>query len=274
MDALACAELSLFRDRADKLSPVEFDTFQQEFCKQMDRASFLQIVFDGLNARGSANSGNINKTSQIVTNIIDSREPPKSTSPCPTTQDPIKLSSPYLSVCVIGRNHQGEFGIGNKKAQKQLIECYWSKTIKIRNIYAAHGYTLIEDMNGNYYSAGDNDHGACTVNFKSERNFILSMTPITCFKENNLKISQVFVNNRGDAPFWKTHGGSIYTSCNSNYRGRIGVEVYYKTITKIPFLSQFSIKKMVSGDGCSIAICNDGSVYSTGHGDGKGDNGL
>eukprot|EP01083_Nonionella_stella_P106299 306544_1 len=223
MDALACAELSLFRDRADKLSPVEFDTFQQEFCKQMDRASFLQIVFDGLNARGSANSGNINKTSQIVTNIIDSREPPKSTSPCPTTQDPIKLSSPYLSVCVIGRNHQGEFGIGNKKAQKQLIKCHWSENIKIRNIYAANQYTLVEDTDDNYYSAGYNGDGACTVKDKSE--YILSMTPITCFKENNLKIAQVFVSFMGFAPFWETDDGSIYTSCIDNRVGRVGVEV-------------------------------------------------
>eukprot|EP01083_Nonionella_stella_P097751 274788_1 len=71
------------------------------------------------------------------------------------------------------------------------------------------------------------------------------MTPTTCLKENNLKISQVFVNNRGDAPFWKTHGGSIYTSCKNNICGRVGVEVdSNKTIHKIPFLSQFSIKKM------------------------------
>eukprot|EP01083_Nonionella_stella_P206798 751853_1 len=101
------------------------------------------------------------------------------------------------------------------------------------------------------------------------------MTPITCFKENNLKISQVFVNNEGIAPFWKTDDGSIYTSCNHNMSGCVGAEVdCNKPINKIPFLSQISIKKMVSGVWCSIAICNDGSVYSTGHGRGKGDNGL
>eukprot|EP01083_Nonionella_stella_P085271 236368_1 len=101
------------------------------------------------------------------------------------------------------------------------------------------------------------------------------MTPITCFEENNLKISQLFVNNNGLAPFWKTNDGSIYTSCNHNTCGCVGVKVDgNKTIHKIPFLSQLSIKKMVSGYWRSIAICNDGSVYSTGHGDGKGDNGL
>eukprot|EP01083_Nonionella_stella_P085222 236201_1 len=79
----------------------------------------------------------------------------------------------------------------------------------------------------------------------------------------------------GDAPFWKTDDGSIYTSCNYNYCGCVGVKVdSNKTIHKIPFLSQLSIKKMVSGSRCSIALCNDGSVYSTGHGHGKGDNGL
>eukprot|EP01083_Nonionella_stella_P234691 825959_1 len=104
------------------------------------------------------------------------------------------------------------------------------------------------------------------------------MTPITDFKQNsiNCKISQVFVNNAGDAPFWKAEDESIYTSCKSNYHGRIGVEVdKNKAIHKIPFLSQLSIKKMVSGWSCSIAICNDGSVYSTGTGYYKrGENGL
>eukprot|EP01083_Nonionella_stella_P022673 62701_1 len=101
------------------------------------------------------------------------------------------------------------------------------------------------------------------------------MTPITYFKQNNIKILQVFVSNIGRAPFWKAEDGSIYTSCNSNDHGRVGVDVdKNKLINKIPFLSQLSVKKMVSGFRCSIAICNDGSVYSTGTGDGKGDNGL
>eukprot|EP01083_Nonionella_stella_P182246 655235_1 len=101
------------------------------------------------------------------------------------------------------------------------------------------------------------------------------MTPITCFKENNLKIAQVFVSFMGFAPFWETDDGSIYTSCQYNLRGRVGVEVdRNKAMNKITFLSPLSIKKMASGYGCSIAICNDGSVYSTGIGDGTGDNGL
>eukprot|EP01083_Nonionella_stella_P068447 181707_1 len=79
----------------------------------------------------------------------------------------------------------------------------------------------------------------------------------------------------GDAPFWKTDDGTIYTSCDNNTYGCVGVEVdANKSIHKMPFLSRLSIKQMVSGYHCSIAICNDGSVYSTGHGDGKGDNGL
>eukprot|EP01083_Nonionella_stella_P282349 960792_1 len=122
----------------------------------------------------------------------------------PTPQKQAKMS------CCIGYNHYGQFGIGNKKAQKQLIKCRWSKNIQVRNIYAANNYTLVEDTDDNYYSAGYNADGACTVKDKSSN--ILSMTPITCLKEMNLKISQVFVNNNGDAPFWKTDDGTIYTS--------------------------------------------------------------
>eukprot|EP01083_Nonionella_stella_P233089 821624_1 len=178
------------------------------------------------------------------------------------------------TVQCIGHNMYGEFGIGNDDAQCQLMKCGWSETIQIRNIYTSNrGYTVVEDMNGNYYSAGYNGNGACTVNDKSWN--ILTMTPITYFKQNNIKISQVFVSNYGDAPFWKTENESIYTSCSSNYYGCAGVEVdRNKLINKIPFLSQLSINKMVSGSYCSIAICNDGSVYSTGRGGGTGENGL
>eukprot|EP01083_Nonionella_stella_P153697 494186_1 len=95
------------------------------------------------------------------------------------------------SVWCIGRNMDGQWGIGNKITQKQLVKCGWSQKIPIRNIYAALHYTVVEDMDGNYYSAGFNEKGACTVNDKSK--YILNMTPITYFKQNNIKIVQVFV---------------------------------------------------------------------------------
>eukprot|EP01083_Nonionella_stella_P150530 479688_1 len=127
------------------------------------------------------------------------------------------------AIWCIGRNFNGEFGIGNKNAQKQLMKCDWSDKIEIRKIYVANHYTVIEDMGGNYYSAGYNSGGACTMN--DESSWILNMTPITYFKENNIKISQVFVSNGGSAPFWKAEDGSIYTSCNNNDRGCVGVDV-------------------------------------------------
>eukprot|EP01083_Nonionella_stella_P039730 108088_1 len=141
----------------------------------------------------------------------------------PTPQKQAKMHSSHRYASCIGNNWKGEFGIGNMKAQKQLIKCHWSQNIKIRNIYTANQYTLVEDTDDNYYSAGLNARGACTV--KDESKHILSMTPITCFEENNLKISQLFVNNNGFAPFWKTDDGSMYASCKSNIDGRLGVAV-------------------------------------------------
>eukprot|EP01083_Nonionella_stella_P147965 467663_1 len=96
----------------------------------------------------------------------------------------------------IGKSFYGLFGIGNDDPQKQLMKCGWSETMQIRNIYASNtGYTVVEDMDGNYYSSGWNGHGACTVNNESCN--ILTMTPITYFRQNNIKISQVFVSNWG-----------------------------------------------------------------------------
>eukprot|EP01083_Nonionella_stella_P030230 82908_1 len=175
------------------------------------------------------------------------------------TEEDTKTSS---SVWWIGDNKFGQFGTGNKKKQKELVKCDWSCNIQVTNLYCSLLYTVVENWDDNYYATGYNGDGACTVNDKSD--CILNMTPITYFKDNNIKISQVFINKRGDAPFWKADDGLIYTSCDANILGRVGVKVDgNKAVNKIPFLSQLSIKKMVSGYCCSIAICNDGSVYST-----------
>eukprot|EP01083_Nonionella_stella_P037617 102527_1 len=98
-----------------------------------------------------------------------------------------KTSSFLPTLCCIGKNEHGVFGIGNDDAQKQLMKCGWSEKIQIRNIYASNRhYTVIEDMNGNYYSAGHNKFGACTVN--DESYYVIFMTPITYFKQNNIEI--------------------------------------------------------------------------------------
>eukprot|EP01083_Nonionella_stella_P252408 869687_1 len=89
-----------------------------------------------------------------------------------------KMSSANRYLWYIGYNDEAQSGIGNKKAQQQLIKCRWSKNIQVRNIYVANRYTLVEDTVGNYYSAGYNANGACTVKDKSS--YILTMTPITC----------------------------------------------------------------------------------------------
>eukprot|EP01083_Nonionella_stella_P035241 96237_1 len=90
-----------------------------------------------------------------------------------------KTSSSRRAVWVSGCNNCGVFGIGNDDTQKQLMKCGWSEKIQIRNIYVSNHYTVVEDMNGNYYSAGYNGYGACTVNDESD--FIITMTPITYF---------------------------------------------------------------------------------------------
>eukprot|EP01083_Nonionella_stella_P167092 560740_1 len=116
-----------------------------------------------------------------------------------------KTFSFQTTLWCIGKNEYGECGIGNDYSQKQLMKCGWSEKIQIRNIYASGDYVLVEDMDGNYYSAGYNGGGACTVNDKSYE--ILTTTPITYFKQHNIKIVQVFVSNEGDAPFWKAEDG-------------------------------------------------------------------
>eukprot|EP01083_Nonionella_stella_P227748 807781_1 len=100
-------------------------------------------------------------------------------------------------VWCVGGNGKGACGIGNQETQKQLIKCAWSEKLQIRNIFAANQFTLVDDMDGNYYSAGNNIDGACTVKDSSSKH-ILNMTPITYFKEKNMKILQIFMHYRAD----------------------------------------------------------------------------
>eukprot|EP01083_Nonionella_stella_P035240 96236_1 len=118
-----------------------------------------------------------------------------------------KTSSSRRTVWVIGENMYSTFGIGDNCFPEHLIKCDWSDKIQIKNIYVSSDYVIVEDTDGNHYSAGNNINGACTVNDTSYENEIVNVTPITYFKQNNIKILQVFVSNNGDAPWWKAEDG-------------------------------------------------------------------
>eukprot|EP01083_Nonionella_stella_P278314 946448_1 len=70
-----------------------------------------------------------------------------------------------------------------------------------------------------------------------------------------------------NSPFWKSEDCKIYAS-GSDFGGRLGIKTADKSIVnEIPFLTDLSIKKIVTGPYVSIAITNDFKVYSSGDDD-------
>eukprot|EP01084_Bolivina_argentea_P129553 228796_1 len=169
------------------------------------------------------------------------------------------------NVWCIGNGTDGQFGIGDAKKCTELTKCKWSDDIQIKNIFPSARYTIFEDIQGNYYSCGYNAHNQCTLEDKTKS--ILNITPITWFSKNNIKISQCFPGNMEvvyNSPFWKSEDGKIYASGSDN-GGRLGIKTADKSIVnEIPFLTDLSIKKIVTGTYVSIAITNDFKVYSSG----------
>eukprot|EP01083_Nonionella_stella_P015595 43649_1 len=189
----ALSDLLLFRDMADKLSIDEFNIFQQEFCKEIDRVSFLQILFVGLNELRSANSRNIiGKTTTIARQIIDSREAsksPKSTAPPPK---PIHLCSLPSQIIQF---------IGTYLSLQNVLK--FEKT----NRFIAH--SLLSPLSVQSITQIDNDW---------IHKWLLQRVPIelVSFIENSCSLEYPMVNNK-NVSFWMENDLKRFSKITSLY---------------------------------------------------------
>ena len=119
------------------------------------------------------------------------------------------------TVLFIGKNTNGEAGLGHNKSIKKLTELpSW-----IEYIYSGNAYTVYSGNNNKIlYASGSNFHGACAIgNIKPN---IIKHTKITYFNEENINnIDKICINPAGSCTFWITDDNKIYgNGANDKYQ--------------------------------------------------------
>eukprot|EP01083_Nonionella_stella_P096792 272165_1 len=174
----------------------------------------------------------------------------------------IKYATFPLNVWCIGANIGGCCGLGDDRMCSTLTECNWN--IKVKEIFVGDDHTVIKDIHNQYYSCGVNPQHNCGV--QSKQHYILTPTQMHWMEHKDLVIQNCFMSSYGHycTPFWKTSNGDIYAH-GRNTAGRLGFDFNFEEVAhNIEYLKDKNIVKIVSGEYVSIAISEDGQVYSTG----------
>eukprot|EP01084_Bolivina_argentea_P298656 514701_1 len=162
------------------------------------------------------------------------------------------------NVFVVGNNLGGGLGLrhtNNVKTITQLIT-----DLSIKHIYSGYYYSIYYDGQ-HYYAAGNNKEGKCGVNNGGGN--IMQLTKIN--KLDHSSIQTVFVNPVSYSTFYKTENGMIYVSGLNNYH-QFGLPNDNKNKfnpIKIEILK--NIKQIATSHYYTLALHEDGSVYSTGY---------
>eukprot|EP01084_Bolivina_argentea_P207837 354521_1 len=178
---------------------------------------------------------------------------------------------------VIGRNKHGEFGFKNRSNISTWTPHNQHVGINIINVACGNGYNIFVDNNGNYFAAGNNSHGECSVG--KQHKFITTLSTIPMFQNKQIRIKNVFTSITGSTTFWLTHHNQIYGS-GWNNQFQLGIK---KTQTKketTPVLINnlidlnIDIVDIKSAFNYSLCLSSTGEVFSTpfskhgGHGHG------
>eukprot|EP01084_Bolivina_argentea_P077889 141339_1 len=164
---------------------------------------------------------------------------------------------------VIGKNDKFQFGL-NHKENCQLTN--WSianKQISVNKINQTTNGMIVTDNNDNIYSMGSNEHGQCAINNKKEN--VKKPEKILFFKNNNIKIQQIFTTGPGYSVFFKTMSNAIY-GCGVNGTHQLGIgNSINKKICEPIFIESLgtNIRKICGAFLYSLALTNNGTVLST-----------
>eukprot|EP01084_Bolivina_argentea_P117998 209452_1 len=119
--------------------------------------------------------------------------------------------------------------------------------------------------NYEYYSAGHNAYGQCCIDIKDDET--IPLTKIENISANN--ISKICIGSFGYNIFWITNNGHLYfNGANDNFQ--LGVQSSKTSVYKpifCNFLQENSLKCVdgVCAGNMTIMVCNNGSVWSSGH---------
>ena len=159
-------------------------------------------------------------------------------------------SSKRSKIYFIGNNYGGEFGLDHVDATKEFIEC---PNKSITKVFGGRGFNIYSDDEfGNIWSAGDNSTGACGVDVDRYDTDISIYTMIKYFKQNNIKLQDIFTSNAGESVFFLSISDDVY-GCGQS----LGIQKNgQSTIYPIQFLSDKNIIDIQSASLFSVALCS------------------
>ena len=130
------------------------------------------------------------------------------------------VNTNFPEVYIIGSNFDGQAGLGHSKSIQQLTQIKTNKLIT--SIYPSSEYVIYtDDEFNNIFVAGYNNYGQLGINTFGEN--ITTLTPLTYFKDNNIRIKQIFVSIASYTTFFMTTDDKIY-GCGKNIDGNLGLE--------------------------------------------------
>eukprot|EP01084_Bolivina_argentea_P135129 238170_1 len=167
-------------------------------------------------------------------------------------------------VWVIGHDARGEFGLDYAGDILCLTRCGWSVDKNIINISSGERYCIYRSEYGEYYSCGFNTSGQCALNHKNDTKIV---EKIEFFEKNGNIVRDHFVDTNSSNMFWVCESGTMYGN-GWNEKGVLDADDKSNKCKpmEIKYFNEkgMNVISVISADQYSIALCDDGSVYTSG----------
>ena len=172
------------------------------------------------------------------------------------------------SIWGCGYNYYGELGLGDTTSRNTFTKVT-TNVNDIKQIVGGGTHTFILKNDGSIWSCGKNDWGQLGLG-TSDTNAHSTFTKVTTNINNDVKE----VSCGTEFTFILKNDGSVY-SCGGNGSGQLGLgdTASRPTFTKVTTNINNDVKQIACGNGHTVILKNDGSVYSCG-GNGSGQLGI
>eukprot|EP01084_Bolivina_argentea_P200025 342114_1 len=158
--------------------------------------------------------------------------------------------------------------IGNSQFHELALERYICHTNKlmpsthhqhIQTIACGNKYSIYCDYhNQHFWASGCNENGECAID--KDKHIISTVTLITYFTDNNIKIKKVFTNISGSSTFWLTRNNCVYAHGTNNYY-QLGLLNDGKNKYKpVLITSLFNVIDIKSAQYFCVALCDHSYV--------------
>ena len=161
------------------------------------------------------------------------------------------------SLWACGYNISGQLGIGNNTQKTSFVKVTTNINNDVKQIACGDDFTVILKNDGTVWACGDNSKGQLGLGDTTQKT---SFTKVTT---NISNVKQIVCG--GSHTYILKNDGSVW-SCGLNDAGQLGLgdTTNRNTFTKVTTNISNDAKQIVCGDGHTVILKNDGSVYSCG----------